>query len=230
MPFICAYGIDVDYPTKRHDYHEKKSVTFDLYTPALSDSSDGKGKGVLQFNSDFKVDYNINGDVIEMTATLSGSDKGWVAWGHGKTMYPADVIFCGTENNNLMCWDGYVSGFKDSVNTALFPQPFKDDQVLSAGKPLLSKGSADLTFISGTAIDNNVVYKVSRKLTTNDVKWDQPYRKGINEMIWAYHKTNSYPTTVHEAKGVGNYTINYKNGFKLLISSFALLIISLFIF
>lgn len=167
--------------------------------------------GTWQVNTNFKIDYQVSGQDIKFTFTLTGGKTGWMGICFNEFMYPADCIICQFSGGTPQCLDTYNPGIK---NAPFYPAPVVDTYSPGTGIGLNINtvngfGQQNLASIVGTNVNNVITIQVSRKLSTGD-KYDEEIICGNTyKVIGAYHDTTLFSTTPgsaqtkHSATGSG---------------------------
>ena len=151
-------------------------------------------------DSNFKIDYQVQGSAVNFVFTLSNSKTGWMGMCFNEFMYPADCIVCQYNNNKGECFDSFNPGIK---NVPYYPAPIVDTYQ-SSTTPALSVtgtfGKDNLKSVVGTKVNNQIVISVTRDLDTRD-KYDQLIMCGNTyKMNAAYHDSTLWNTNAGSAQ------------------------------
>ena len=174
---------------------------------------------ILNITDIFSLQSEVKNDSVVFNARLNGapSSQGWLCWGLGSKMYPADLICCykNSTNARLECGD-YFNNF-ESVTGDYFPAPVKDE--------LFKGGKNDVVLLETEEKQNYRRFQVSRKLNTSD-NYDFAYTPNLNHLIWAYSNKSDNITKIegHTSYGKGYFNLGESSGMRRMIFGLGFLV------
>lgn len=174
---------------------------------------------IVNITERFSLQSEIKNGSVVFNARLNGipSSQGWLCWGLGSKMYPADLICCykNFTTARLECSD-YFNNFQ-GVTGDYFPVPVKDE--------LFKYGKNDVTVLETEEKQDFRRFQVSRKLNTSD-PYDFAFTPTINHLIWAYNNKSDIMSTPegHTSYGKGYFNLGESYGMKNMIFGLGLLV------
>jgi hypothetical protein len=151
--------------------------------------TDGEYTDTASFDGgNYTLYWKTDADTIYVG--MKAKINGFVALGvsPGTGMANADIVFGYSDNGKAVVMDMFSTGMFG---------PHPEDTSLGGKNDLLAVGAKE----SG----GYTVVEFKRKMDTGD-KYDRPFIKGANKIIWSYGPSHN-PPTVHAVRGAATITI-----------------------
>jgi hypothetical protein len=145
--------------------------------------TDGEYTGTGTFD-DYEIHWTSDGNYVYIG--MKAKTSGWLAVGTqpGTTMKDADMVMGFVSDGKATVYDLYSTGDYG---------PHPQDTELG--------GTNDILEFGGKEVDGYTTIEFKRLLDTGD-KYDRPYSKGTNEIIWSYG-SDDQSTKKHVSRGLG---------------------------
>jgi DOMON domain len=145
--------------------------------------TDGEYTGAGTFD-DYEIHWTSDGNHVYIG--MKAKTSGWLAVGTqpGTTMKDADMVMGFVSDGKATVYDLYSTGDYG---------PHPQDTELG--------GTNDILEFGGKEVDGYTTIEFKRLLDTGD-KYDRPFSKGTNEIIWSYG-SDDQSTKKHVSRGLG---------------------------